>query len=57
MDTLIKTELFKNLDSFVNELSLTMDYISPESIKKFESYIVKLKNGNKVFNVMNSRLS
>lgn len=49
MDTLIKTELFKNLDSFVNELSLTMDYISPESIKKFESYIVKLKNEHKVF--------
>ena len=43
-DTLIKTELFKNLDSFINELSLTMDYISPESIKKFEVYVTKLKN-------------
>jgi len=52
MDTLIKTELFKNLDSFVNELSLTMDYISPDSIKKYEQFIVRLKNeqGNhKVF--------
>jgi hypothetical protein len=49
VDTLIKTELFKNLDSFVNELSLTMDYILPESIKKFESYIIKLKNNSKVF--------
>jgi hypothetical protein len=53
IDTLIKTELFKNLDSFINELSLTMDYISPESIKKYEQFIVKLKSeqGNhKVFN-------
>jgi predicted transcriptional regulator len=50
IDTLIKTELFKNLDSFVNELSLTMDYISPESIKKYEQFIVKLKNDHKVFN-------
>lgn len=49
MDTLIKTELFKNLDSFVNELSLTMDYISPESIKKYEQFIVKLKSEYKVF--------
>lgn len=50
VDTLIKTELFKNLDSFVNEISLTMDYISQESIKEFETYTVKLKNENKVFN-------
>ena len=50
MDTLIKTELFKNLDSFINEISLTMDYISPESIKKFEEYILKLKNEHKPFN-------
>lgn len=50
MDTLIKTELFKNLDSFVNEISLTMEYISPESIKKYEQFIVQLKNEHKVFN-------
>lgn len=50
MDTLIKTELFKNLDSFINELSLTMDYISPESIKKYENYVTKLKNDHIVFN-------
>jgi len=59
--TLIKTELFKNLDSFVNELSLTMDYLSPQLIKKIEDYIVKLKNNNKLFqefiSVTNSNLN
>lgn len=52
LDTLIKAELFKNLDSFVNEISLTMDYISSELIKKFEIYILKLKNEQdlKLFN-------
>lgn len=53
MDTLIKIELFKNLDSFINEISLTMDYISPELIKKMEVFIVKLKNEQSPYKIFN----
>lgn len=49
MDSLIKTELFKNIDSFVNEISLTMDYIPVESIIKLEKYIVSIKNEESVY--------
>ena len=53
MDNLIKIELFKNLDSFVNEISLTMDYISPELIKRIEVFIVKLKKEQCPYKIFN----
>lgn len=40
MSDLIRIELFKNIDSFVNELSLTIDYLDTNDIQK---YIIKIK--------------
>lgn len=41
---LLNVELFKNIDSFMNEISLTMDYISDETTNNINKYIKQLKN-------------
>jgi hypothetical protein len=40
--TLIKDELFKVLNTFINEIDLTIDYISKDTIQKINSYIQKI---------------
>lgn len=42
MEELIKKELFKNVDAFLNELELTMDYLDPQVIPSIRSYIKKV---------------
>jgi hypothetical protein len=39
MDELIKNELFKNVDAFLNELDLTMEYLDPQIIPSIRKYI------------------
>ena len=40
----IKEKLFQNLDLFINEIDLTMEYIKKSQIMKIRNFIDKLKN-------------
>jgi tetrahydromethanopterin S-methyltransferase subunit B len=42
MEELIKKELFKNVESFLNELDLTMDYLDPQVIPSIKNYMIKI---------------
>lgn len=42
MEELIKKELFKNVDAFLNELELTMDYLNPQVIPSIRNYMKKV---------------
>lgn len=50
MEELIKKELFKNVDAFLNELDLTMDYLDPQVIPSIRSYIEKINADKEEFN-------
>jgi len=49
MEELIKNELFKNVDSFINEIDLTMDYLDKSIISDIKKYINKIKNESDEF--------
>lgn len=49
MEELIKKELFKNVDSLLNELELTMDYLDPQVIPSIRHYIKKIDKDNEEF--------
>jgi hypothetical protein len=42
MEELIKTELLKNVESLLNELELTMDYLDPQIIPSIRNYIKQI---------------
>lgn len=44
MEELIKKELFKNVDSFLNEIELTMDYLDKQIIPNIRNYMKKIDN-------------
>lgn len=50
MEDLIKKELFKNVDSFLNELDLTMDYLDPQIMPSIRNYITKINSDQEEFN-------
>lgn len=50
MDKLIKNELFKNVDSLLNELDLTMDYLDPQIIPSIKAYIKSIDSNKDEFN-------
>jgi hypothetical protein len=49
MDELIKTELFKNVDSLLNELDLTMDFLDPQIIPSIRKYVKLLNSDQEEF--------
>jgi hypothetical protein len=49
MEELIKKELFKNVDSFLNELELTMDYLDKQIITSIRDYIKNIDIDNEEF--------
>lgn len=49
MEELIKKELFKNINSFINELELTMDYLGQETISNLKKYIHSIKKNSDDF--------
>lgn len=50
MEELIKKELFKNVDSFLNELELTMEYLDPQVIPSIRKYMEKIDIDKEEFN-------
>lgn len=50
MEELIKKELFKNVDSFLNELELTMEYLDPQVIPSIRKYMEKIDTDKEEFN-------
>jgi hypothetical protein len=50
MEELIKKELFKNVDAFLNELELTMDYLDPQVIPSIRKYMEKIDTDKEEFN-------
>ena len=51
MEQLIKDELFKNTDSFINELDLTMDYLSKDLITNVRDYLTKIATDSDELNL------
>ena len=51
MEELIKTELFKNIDSFINEIDLTMDYIESDIISNIRKYVNVIRENPDDFKV------
>lgn len=49
MKDLIKIELLKNIDSFINELDLTMDCLKADTIVDIKKYISNIKENNNEF--------
>ena len=49
MEQLIKTELFKNIDAFINEIDLTMDYIEKSIIPNTRKYVDLIKTNETEF--------
>ena len=49
MEQLIKTELFKNIDAFINEIDLTMDYLESSVIPSTRKYVDLLKTNDTEF--------
>ena len=47
---LIKGELFKNIDKFMNEIDLTMEYLDKNTVPSIKKYMNKLDNNEIVFN-------
>lgn len=50
MEELIKKELFKNVDSFLNELELTMEYLDPQVLPSIRKYMEKIDTDEEEFN-------
>ena len=46
MEQLIKTELFKNIDAFINEIDLSMDYLESTVIPSTRKYVDLLKTND-----------
>lgn len=42
-NTIIKTELFKNIESLVNEIELSFDYVKSSDIQEIHKFVTKLK--------------
>lgn len=49
MEVIIKDELFKNIDSFVNELELSFEYIDKSVFDNINKYILELKKNQDTF--------
>jgi hypothetical protein len=49
METIIKDELFKNIESFVNELELSFDYIDKSVFENIHKYISEIKTDDNAF--------
>lgn len=43
MEQLIKAELFKNIDSFINEIELTMEYLEPKVFHSIKSCVDNMR--------------
>lgn len=50
MEDLIKKELFKNVDSFLNELDLTMEYLDPQIIPSIRTYMKTIDSNKEEYN-------
>lgn len=46
---LIRDELFKNVEKFMNELELTMDYLDKSTVSSVKRYMTSIKNNNQLF--------
>ena len=50
MEELIKKELFKNVDSFLNELDLTMEYLDKQVIPSIRNYMKTIDSDKEEYN-------
>lgn len=49
MEELIKQELFKNINAFVNEIELTMDYLDPQTVPSIKKFLSSIKKNDDEF--------
>ena len=49
MEELIKKELFKNINAFVNEIELTMDYLDAQTVPSIKKYLGSIKKDQEEF--------
>jgi hypothetical protein len=49
MEELIKKELFKNINAFLNEIELTMDYLDPQTVPSIKKYLKSIDKSEDEF--------
>lgn len=49
MEELIKKELFKNINAFLNEIELTMDYLDPQTVPSIKKYLSSIDKNEEEF--------
>lgn len=49
MEELIKKELFKNINAFLNEIELTMDYLDPQTVPSIKKYLDSINKNEDEF--------